>query len=111
MSALDKLVGNSTHFKIMKLYYENMDLSENISEISRIINRSHITVKKAINDLESIGVLREKRIGRSRVVTINEESPYTKAVFEFFKNVKEIEEKTFLESLIKRKASFEASNK
>ena len=60
MSALDKLVGNSTHFKIMKLYYENMDLSENISEISRIINRSHITVKKAINDLESIrGVKRE----------------------------------------------------
>ena len=44
-------------------------------------------------------------------MTINEESPYTKAVFEFFKNVKEIEEKTFLESLIKRKASFEASNK
>ncbi|MHC1579979.1 MAG: hypothetical protein ACXQTZ_04975 [Candidatus Alkanophagales archaeon] len=105
MSVLDKLVGNSTHFKIMKLYYDNPDLSENISEISRIINRSHVTVKKAISDLESIGVLREKRIGRSRVVTVNEDNPYTKAVFEFFDSVKKIEEKAYLETLIRRRAS------
>ena len=71
----------------MLIFYNNPDYLTNIMGLANILDKSYPTVRKAISDLVSTGVLTKLVIGNSHVIKINEYSPYTKALFNFFNTV------------------------
>ncbi len=48
-----------------------------LSDLARSIGVDQTTVMREVNRLLESGVIREKRVGRSRTVAINEASPFT----------------------------------
>jgi len=92
METVRWIFGNSTHLKLLLLFYKNKEYFDNITGLTKRLGKSHVTVRKVVNDLVRAGVLREIDIGKSRVVMLNTDSPCTKAVFQFLGEIKKIEE-------------------
>ncbi|MCW3135878.1 MAG: hypothetical protein N2V77_02940 [Canidatus Methanoxibalbensis ujae] len=92
METLKKIFGNTTHLKLLLLFYNNDGYFDNITGLTKQLGKSHVTVRKVVSDLVSAGILKELDIGKSRVVMINTENPCTKAVFQFLNEIKKIEE-------------------
>jgi len=92
MEILRRIFGNSTHLKLLLLFYNDNAYFDNITGLTKQLGKSHVTVRKVVNDLVRAGVLKELDIGKSRVVMLNTDSPCTKAVFQFLGEIKKIEE-------------------
>ena len=92
METLRQIFGNSTHLKLLLLFYNDNTYFDNITGLTKKLGKSHVTVRKVVNDLVRAGVLKELDIGKSRVVMLNTDSPCTKAVFQFLSEIEKIEE-------------------
>lgn len=103
MRMLYKIFGNNTHVKVILLFYNNSGIYfNNITGLAKILDKSHVTVRKVVSDLLEVGILKEVRIGRSRVITINENNPYTEALFNFIHSMHSTDEKSIDEIIEQR---------
>ena len=94
---LSKICRNRTHINVILLFYNDTGYFDNVTGLAKSFNKSHVTMRKVISDLIEVGILSEIHIGKSKVIKLNENSPYTKALFEFIDSLQEIkkdEEKT-----------------
>ncbi len=104
MEILEKIFGNSTHLEVVLLFYNNPGYFTNITKLATSLDKSHVTVRKAVSDLVSAGILTELDIGKSRVIRINEKSPYTETLFNFINTVQSVKEKRSIEDIIAKRA-------
>jgi DNA-binding GntR family transcriptional regulator len=104
METLEKMFGNSTHLEIILLFYNNPGYFANISKLAKKLDKSHVTVRKAVSDLVTAGVLTELDIGKSHVIKINEKSLYTETLFHFINSVQSVKEKRGIEEIIAKRA-------
>jgi DNA-binding transcriptional ArsR family regulator len=90
---LKYMLGNTTHLEIIFLLYNNQDkpFLNNITGLTKVLGKSHITIRKVISDLINAGVLEELRMGRSRVARLKENA-YSKILFEFIQKIKLLEQ-------------------
>ncbi|RLG39314.1 MAG: hypothetical protein DRN91_00055 [Candidatus Alkanophagales archaeon] len=109
VKVIKQMFGSPTHVKTILLFYNGGSYFDNITGLTKALGKSHVTVRKVVSDLLKAGILKEVTVGRSRVIKINEDSPYTKALFEFLDKIKEIEEgkteKDRIKTLIERRAA------
>jgi len=84
LDRLLELVGNSINLKVLWFFYRNTGTLDNITGIADRIGYSHVSAGQAITELVRIGVLMERQIGRSRVISLNKSNNATKILFDFF---------------------------
>ncbi|MHC1610403.1 MAG: hypothetical protein ACXQTW_02180 [Candidatus Methanospirareceae archaeon] len=101
MEIVEKIFGNSTHIKVILLFYNNGGYFNNITGLAKVLNKSHVTVRKVVSDLIDAGILTELNIGKSRVIKANEHSPYKDALYSFIDSLRSISEKKSIEEIIK----------
>ena len=87
---MSKIFRNSTHIKIILRFYNDTGYFDNVTGLAKSFNKSHVTMRKVISDLIEVGILSEIDIGKSKVIRLNETSPYTKVLFEFIYSLQEI---------------------
>lgn len=86
---LEKIVGKKNYcFKILTLFYDDRHYFNSITGFAKVLNVTAITIRPVIRDLVSIGVLTELDIGRSVVLKIANDNPYTQAAFAFISSVR-----------------------
>lgn len=100
MHPVEKVFGNSIHVKMMLLFYNNDGYLNNITGLAKMLDVSQVTVRKVVSDLLDAGIVSELTIGMSRVVKINEHSPYTEALFNFIDTIRSISENMSIEEII-----------
>ena len=105
MKTLKKIFGSSTHLELVLLYYNNPEYFANISQLAKKLDKSHITVRKAISDLEAAGILTELNIGKSHVIKINENSEYTEILFNFIDTMQSEKERSGIKEIIAKRKS------
>jgi len=88
---LTKIFGKSTHVKVILLFYNNRNYLNNITGLAKILGKSHVPVRKAVSDLIEADILSEMTIGKSRMIKLNENSPYTKALLSFINTMDELD--------------------
>ena len=103
METLEKMFGNNTHIKVILLFYNNGGYFNNITGLAKMLDKSHVTVRKVVSDLIEAGVLSELDIGKSRVIKINENCPYTEALFNFINSMSSLKEKKSVGEIIERR--------
>jgi len=101
MQTVEKMFGNSTHTKVILLFYNNGGYFNNITGLAKKLDKSHVTVRKVISDLIDAGILSELSIGKSRVIKINEHGPYKDALYAFIDSMRSINENKSIEEIIK----------
>jgi len=74
------IFGNSTHLELLLLFYNDNAYFDNITGLTKQLGKSHVTVRKVVDDLVRAGVLKVD-IGKSKVVMLNTDSPCTKLSF------------------------------
>lgn len=87
-AALDRLLlllGHAISLKVLWFCYRNPDTLDNITGIADRIGYSHVSTGQTITELVKLGVLEERTIGRSRVISLNQAHNTTKVLFDFFK--------------------------
>jgi DNA-binding GntR family transcriptional regulator len=109
MQPVEKMFGSSTHIKVILLFYSNGGYFNNITGLAKMLDKSHVTVRKVISDLLEAGILSELNIGKSRVIKINEDSPYTEALFNFIDSMRSISENKSIGEIIERRTAHAGS--
>jgi len=104
MEILEKIFGNSTHLEIILLFYNHPGYITNITKLAHALDKSHVTARKAVSDLVAAGILTELDIGKSRLVKINERSPYSETLFKFINTVQSVKEKRSIEEIIAKRS-------
>jgi len=92
MGILEKIFGNSIHLELILLFYDNPGCFTNITKLANTLGKSHFTIRNAVSDLVAADILIEMKIGRSRVIRINENSPYTTTLFNFISTMRSLKE-------------------
>ncbi|MHC1582503.1 MAG: hypothetical protein ACXQT5_05895 [Candidatus Syntropharchaeia archaeon] len=105
MDILELIFGKSVHLQIILLYYEDRNFFDNITGLTERVGKSHVTVRKVVSDLIKAHILKETDIGKSRVIRLDEDGPYTKTVLQFIDDIKNIEKNIYLKTLIERRSS------
>jgi Fic family protein len=94
MGILYKLFGPSIYLLVLDMFIENPDKMINLREISRLVNKNPGSVTRVISKLVKNGFLKQVKIGKvSYVYSLNIENEKVKLLIEFYKKLKEIEEK------------------
>jgi len=100
METLNKIFGNNTHVKLILLFYNNGGYFNNITGLAKMLDKSHVTTRKVVSDLIDAGILSEVDIGMSRVIKVNDSSPYTEALFNFIHSMRGIKEEKGIGAII-----------
>ena len=87
---MSRIFRNCTHIKVILRFYTDTGYFDNVTGLAKSFNKSHVTMRKVISDLIEVGILSEIDIGKSRVIKLNENSPYTKALFQFIYSLQEL---------------------
>jgi len=104
METIEKIFGDNTHTRVILLFYNNGGYFNNITGLAKMLDKSHVTVRKVVSDLIEAGVLSELTIGKSRVIKINESSPYTEALFAFIHSMRDINENKSIGEIIEQRS-------
>jgi len=95
MGILNKLFGPSIYLLVLDMFIENPEKIVNLREISRLVNKNPGSVTRVMAKLVKNGFLKQTKIGKvSYVYSLNIESEKVKILIDFYKKMKEIEEKT-----------------
>lgn len=71
---LETLLGSKTKIKILRSLNKNREKEFTIRELADFIQISHTGVRKALEDLYEMNVVKLKVSGRNHIITLNEES-------------------------------------
>ena len=80
--------------EILRYLVNNKDRRFAITEIAESVDASYKTVQVFIDSLEDFGFIESEKHGRTRIVTVNNESPF----LEVFERLGEIDSKPFRET-------------
>ena len=81
------MVGSNLHLKVILLFCNNNGYITNPGMLANTLNKSYRTVRKVVSDLIYAEILKEAGIGNTRVIKLNENGPYTKALFNFINSI------------------------
>jgi len=81
----------SSPLQIIKLYLNDDRYVNNITGFAHELGIAHTTVRKHLNLLVSLGILKELNIGKGKAFILNIDNSYTKAFISFYDRCKEIE--------------------
>jgi len=94
MGILYKYFGPSIYLLVLDMFIENPDKIINLREISRLVNKNPGSVTRVLSKLVKNEFLKQIKIGKvSYVYSLNIENEKVKLLIEFYKKLKEIEEK------------------
>ena len=77
---------SKAHMKVLQYLIKLKGLDFTISEVSRNISMTRVTLYKILEDLLDIGVIeRTRRVGVTRLYKLNEDNSITKAIVNLYK--------------------------
>ena len=81
-----KMLGKSQHVKLLLFLHQNSDFLGSMQKLAEVLGITHPTLRKIVNDLADIGVVKKIDIGKAIIVRANKTCPYTKIIFDFIEN-------------------------
>lgn len=90
---LEKIWGekNILQFEILWLFFNQRDYKTNIERLAKKFKKSRHNIRRRVNELIKIGILARTEAG---TIVIDKNSLQTKAIFDFFSEIREIAENT-----------------
>ena len=86
-----RIFGDSMHLKLLLLFYKNREYAVTNSELSERFRVCSLTVREIVDDFIHAGILKRELVkdakGCREVVMLNRDSPCTRIVFRFLKEV------------------------
>jgi predicted metalloendopeptidase len=109
---LEHLFGSKTRLRLLQLFYGNQERAFFMRELSRIADTQLNAIRREIENLEELGIIKEVERGSSKIEEVGtERSKYYKLNKEFYLNeelgnllskTQLMEEKSFVEAIHKR---------
>lgn len=81
---LDKLFGSKTRAKLLMLFFENVNKSFYVREITRVIEEQINSVRRELMNLESIGIIRNETFDNKVYYSANPKHPFFRPLIEIF---------------------------
>lgn len=80
----EKLFGSKTRAKLLQLFFENPEKSFYVREMTRVIEEQINSVRRELNNLESIGIIKSETYDNKIYYSANSKHPYTRPLAEIF---------------------------
>ena len=80
----EKLFGSKTRAKLLQLFFENPEKSFYVREMTRVIEEQINSVRRELNNLESIGVIKSETYDNKIYYSANGKHPFTRPLTEIF---------------------------
>ncbi|MBQ2695040.1 transcriptional regulator [Candidatus Saccharibacteria bacterium] len=81
---IEKLFGSKTRAKLLRLFFENLDKSFYVREMTRVIDEQINSVRRELLNLESIGVIKTESFDNKVYYSANNKHPFSHALAEIF---------------------------
>lgn len=78
------LLGNQTTLRILRCLYSNLYRSLSMSEIASLLDTSRSNIHRRLPELEQVGIVRTKEVGKRKRYIIDSSSNYSKSIFKLF---------------------------
>ena len=91
-----RILGDTTHLKVLLRFYESNSTFDSVERLAEELGESYASVRKAVSDLCEAGILKDILVcvGRNdrgvRIVMLNENNPYTEAVFSLLRKIEDV---------------------
>ena len=80
----EKLFGSKTRAKLLKLFFESPEKSFYVREMTRVIEEQINSVRRELNNLESIGIIKSETFDNKIYYSANGKHPFTRPLTEIF---------------------------
>lgn len=80
----EKLFGSKTRAKLLQLFFENPEKSFYVREMTRVIEEQINSVRRELNNLEGIGVIKSETFDNKIYYSANSKHPFTRPLTEIF---------------------------
>lgn len=80
----EKLFGSKTRAKLLQLFFQNSSKSFYVREITRVIGEQITSVRRELQNLESVGVVKNEAYDNKIYYAANMKHPYARALKEIF---------------------------
>jgi len=80
------LIGSRGRLKILRTLYEQGEI--NITRLVKLTSLNHKNVEKHLRYLVETGLVKEKRVGRIRLYSINYSNPYIDPLIQLLENLR-----------------------
>ncbi|MBC8521960.1 MAG: hypothetical protein H8D26_08260 [Methanomicrobia archaeon] len=103
MNTLGKIFGNSTHLKLLNIFYNDRKSFYNLSELARMISKSAVTTRKGISDLVDADILGIEKMSEVCVVYLKMDGKYTEGLISMIDKIQTLDEGDVVKELIARR--------
>lgn len=80
----EKLFGSKTRAKLLRLFFENPEKSFYVREMTRVIEEQINSVRRELNNLESIGIIKSETFDNKIYYSANGKHPFARPLSEMF---------------------------
>ena len=80
----EKLFGSKTRAKLLQLFFENPEKSFYVREMTRVIDEQINSVRRELNNLEGIGIIKSETFDNKIYYSANGKHPFTRPLTEIF---------------------------
>lgn len=80
----EKLFGSKTRAKLLQLFFENPEKSFYVREMTRVIEEQINSVRRELNNLESIGIIKSETFDNKIYYSANGKHPFTRPLTDIF---------------------------
>ena len=80
----EKLFGSKTRAKLLQLFFENPEKSFYVREMTRVIEEQINSVRRELNNLESIGIIKSETFDNKIYYSANGKHPFTRPLIDIF---------------------------
>ena len=81
---LDKLFGSKTRAKLLGLFFDNPEKSYYVREITRVIEEQINSVRRELNNLSSLGLVKTENYENKVYYSANMKHPFARPMTEIF---------------------------
>ena len=89
---IDALFGSKTRVKLLHLFFNNIERSFFVREITRIVDEQINSVRRELANMKEIGIISSSEKSNKLYYSVNKKFAYYKQFNEIFNNTKEVEE-------------------
>ena len=86
-----RIFGDTMHLELLLLFYKNREYAATTSELSELYRVSVLTIREIVDDFIHAGILKRELVkeeeGCRELVMLNKDSPCTRIVFRFLKEI------------------------
>ena len=80
----EKLFGSKTRAKLLQLFFESPEKSFYVREMTRVIDEQINSVRRELNNLEGIGVIKSETFDNKIYYSANNKHPFSRPLTEIF---------------------------